>query len=51
MNLQKYRFAIKLLSPTPLEQIYFELKACKSYDLQAFLFYKFFKLFRKSLQN
>jgi hypothetical protein len=35
-------------SPTPLKQIQNRLKACKSYDLQAFIFYPLFKLSIKS---
>jgi hypothetical protein len=35
-------------SPTPLKQIQNRLKACKSYDLQAFLFLVLFKLSIKS---
>ena len=32
--------ALKVLSPTPQEQIQNRLKACKSYDLQAFFIYE-----------
>ena len=34
--------ALKVLSPTPQEQIQNRLKACKSYDLEVFIMNDFF---------